>query len=187
MKETITTLGKLLGKNHDQHRDAVHIAVMPVVAGEPIRPGERLRIKFGTDDVVLCGEYNDDYVGRADPFIEAYEIKTGEKFWMWLRPGTITGLRHEWTHRTIDAEKKPLSDSETWLREFAEKWNFNYNAMIEAAQEKGSYITARGRDLHSANELDEGDEELFWYHISKLTGKKFNTEHKKGFCWSCTC
>lgn len=73
--DTIETLGKLIPESRSPRRDAVHIAVMPVVAGEELRPGDKLRIQFGTADVVMCGEYNDDYVGRADPFLELAELK----------------------------------------------------------------------------------------------------------------
>ena len=185
--ETVSFLGKLLPENHEQHRDAVHIAVMSVVAGEELRPGEKIRLMFGTTDVVLSGEYNDDYIGRADPFLEGWKIEKGQKFWMWLRPGSINGLRHEWTHPTIDGEQKPVSESELWLRQFADKWNFGYNEMIAGALEDDGYVTARGIDLHSASELDIGDEELFWQHIETLTGKQLDEDHKRTFNWSCSC
>lgn len=188
VKETLDTLGKVLPQNHTQGRDAVHIAVMPVVAGEEgLRPGEKLRIKFGTDDVVVSGDYNEnDYLGIVDPFIQSYGLKKGEKFWMWLRPGTITGLRHEWTHAKIDAPKPQANDSELWLRNFADEWNFDYDEMVKNAQYDDGYITARGRDLHGRSELG-GDETLFWYHMEKLTGKKFGDDHRENFGWSCSC
>lgn len=186
--ETINTLGKFLPDDHDQHRDAVHIAVMPVVAGEELQPGEKVRIKFGTTDVAMSAEYNDDYVGLVDPFLKCqWEVKVGQKFWLWLRPGTITGLRHEWTHPVLDKKQEPVSESETWLRQFADKWNFDYNEMLISAVEVGGYITARGKDLHSAGELDPGDEDLFWQHIQTLTKKELDDKHKQKFCWSCTC
>ena len=185
--ETIQTLGQFLPEHHNQSRDAIHIAVMPVEAGEDLKPGQKLRLRYGTNSVVLSGSYNDDYIGRADPFIDDWRIKKGQKFWMWLRPGTITGLRHEWVHPTIDCEQKPLGPSELWLREFAEKWNFDYGEMITEALEKDGYIVARGRDLHDAGELDPGEEDLFWQHIEIITGEKVSEGHKKNFGWSCSC
>lgn len=183
--DTIQTLGKILPKNHIQGRDAVHIAVMPVIAGEDLRPGMKLKLKFGTTNVVIEADYG-EFIGRADPFIEHYEIKTGCCFWMWLNPGSISGLRHEWEHPTIDKKPKKLSVAEIWLHQFAEKWNFDYDEMIREAK-NGGYALARGRDLHSSKELDVGDEELFWKHIEEVTGQTYSLNHKKDFQWSCSC
>lgn len=189
--ETVKTLGEFLPEFHNQSRDAVHIAVVPVTAGEDLRPGEKLRVTFdsllSSEYVVMNGDYNEDYIGRADPFIEGWQIKKGAKFWMWLRPGTITGLKHVWTHPTLDGKREPVSKSELWLRQFADKWNFDYHNMIENSLKKTGSITARGKDLHSATGLDPGDEDLFWQHIEALTNRKLSTKHKEEFCWSCTC
>lgn len=186
--ETLDSLGKILPTGHQQSRDAVHIAVMPVVAGDDLCLGQRLRLAFGTTSMVLSGDRNhDDYIGIVDPFLERGPRK-GQEFFMWLRPGTINSLRHEWRHPTIDAaNKKPISEAERWLRAFASKWNFDYDEMIAASQEEDGYVTARGIDLHSASELDYGDEDLFWQHIETLTGQEFNAERKSSFMWSCSC
>ena len=190
--EVINTLGKLLPENHEQHRDAVHIAVMPVVAGEDLRPGEKIRLMFGTTDVALSGEYNDDYIGIVDPFLAGIGSQEcrAKSFWDVLpeTSGTITGLRHEWTHPIVDGKQKAISESELWLRQFADKWNFDYDEMVAGALSKEfGYVAARGIDLHSAGELAPGDEILFWQHIETLTGKKLDEGHKKAFCWSCSC
>ena len=89
--ETIENIGKILPADHQQERDAVHIALMPVVAGQDLCAGQKLRLMWGTN-VVMDGSYNDDYVGIADPFIGLddpldlrlhAQIKKGQFFLLW--------------------------------------------------------------------------------------------------------
>jgi len=129
----------------------------------------------------------EDSIGIADPFLKMGDIKKSDKFWMFLHPGTITSLRHEWIHPEIDKEQKFSSESEQWLMEFASKWNMRYDEMLAGAQEEGGYTVARDLDLHSAGELDPGDEQLFWHHAEIVLGQKFSDEHKREFQWSCSC
>ena len=76
----------------DARRDAVHVAVAPVVAVELLLPGEHI------------GLYEDGragsaakHIGVVDPF-RRQEVQPGERFWLFLYPGTVTSLRHVWTH-----------------------------------------------------------------------------------------
>lgn len=76
----------------DSRRDAIHVAVAPVIAGHSLPPGYHVGVMsdgcFGDVDVK---------VGIVDPFRETW-VSPGERFWLLLYPGTITGLRHVWTH-----------------------------------------------------------------------------------------
>ena len=68
-----------------QGRDAVHVAVIAMVAGRELQPGERLKS------------------GIVDPFLTA-PVKPGEWYWLCLTPGTTTSLRHVWAHPGFDDE-----------------------------------------------------------------------------------
>src|SRR5712664_3831229 len=74
-----------------------------------------------------------------DPFLgcdmDSAMVKKGDLVWCFLKPGTITGLRHEWTHPGIDNQRPPKNEAEKWLRSFADKWNFDYDSMIGVASQ----------------------------------------------------
>jgi hypothetical protein len=183
---TEVKLGQII--TGDSHRDAIHIAIAPVIAGEDIYPGSEVGLKYGTKDVVVVKDsvYGLKPVGIVDPFLKHY-VKKGEKCYVCLFPNTVTGLRHEWTHPAFDEKQKPTNESELWLREFADKWSMQYETLLVEAKTKDGYATALGIDLHSSTELDPGDEKLFWYHMEQIHGKKFDEKHRENFWWSCSC
>ena len=185
--EPIKSIGKKL--NGNEHRDAIHVAIMPVMAAEQLQAGDWVSFVYGTTNQVKhCNPaYDLTPIGVVDPFFtEHYRIEKGTWVWLFLTPGTITGLRHEWTHPEIDNQQPAKDEHERWLREFADRWRFVYDDMIESASSTDGYITAQGIDLHSAEELGE-DHNLFWQHLEAMTGSKFDTEHRGKFQWSCTC
>jgi hypothetical protein len=84
----------------DAKRDAIHVAVLPMVATNNLVPGQRLRN------------------GIVDPFRTDPVILPGERFWLFLYPGTVTGLRHVWTHPAFADEPelptKSRSEADVW-------------------------------------------------------------------------
>lgn len=188
--DPIKSIGQLL-KGHEQ-KDAVHMAIVPVIAGEYIAPGSKVALVIDTTDQVEnaeCAVRTVKPIGVLDPFLEQGANK-GDRCWLFLYPGTVTGMRHEWRHpafKDTTQEQADKSESVAWLRDFADKWNFDYDDMIENAQQHEGYIVAGGIDLHSRGELDAGDEENFWYHIEVLTGFKATPDHRESFGWSCSC
>lgn len=85
----------------DARRDAVHIAVAPVVAAEELAPGRRVGLR--EDGLASGGE---EPIGVVDPFREA-PVLPGQLFWLFLFPGTITSLRHVWTHPAFRVKLPP--------------------------------------------------------------------------------
>ncbi len=183
-EETVTRIGKKL--EGIAERDAIHIAVYPVtVATERLSPGQSVIIQDGK--AYPCAK--ERRMAIIDPFINGFVLQ-GERCFVFMLPGSITGLRHDWTHPDIETAHID-EDHETWLRDFAERYAFDYDDLIYQAQViSGSswdhYITAHGRDLHGSNYLGE-DHELFWHHLEGLTGKRFESEHRENFGWSCSC
>lgn len=97
----ITDALAYIGTIHDQKhgRDAVHIAVLQVTAGErALTPGcpiaiDENRIAFNADD-------NNPALGIADPFCKDV-IMPGQMFYLWIYPNQIKSLRHVWEHPAI--------------------------------------------------------------------------------------
>ncbi len=96
MSDTLEKLGTIL--DDDTRRDAVHIAVAPVIAGERLLPGQRIGIVEG----VAYRDVRVD-VGIVDPFLRK-PIGEGQRFYIWLYPQTITSLRHVWSHPDFPEE-----------------------------------------------------------------------------------
>lgn len=196
--DPIKTIGKLL--NGPEERDCIHIAIMAAQATEDLRPGDEVGLAYGTTNQIrsMDSVYDLPAIGIVDPFyglkkmvgdkwVKRWQVEKGQWCWVFLFPGSITGLRHNWTHPAIDNVQAPKNESEEWLRRFADKWNFDYSEMVYESQTEEGYVVARGIDLHSRDELAPGDEDLFWKHMEALTGKKFGEEHRLEFGWSCSC
>jgi hypothetical protein len=79
-------------------RDAVHVAVAPVVAVSCLKPGDHVglqELELATADA--------RHIGVVDPF-RRDPVKPGERFWLFLYPGSVTTLRHVWTHPGMSDE-----------------------------------------------------------------------------------
>jgi len=78
----------------DARRDAVHIAVAPVVAAEAMPPGMHVTLD-GEGHAIDPGLGKS--IGIVDPFRKEW-VDVGETFWLFLYPNTVTHIRHAWNH-----------------------------------------------------------------------------------------
>lgn len=96
-------IGKIITTN--EKRDAIHIAVAPVVAAHDLLPGQHIGFdrhgKATADPEDLVG----DHIGIVDPFLDE-PVLTDEKFWIFLYPNTVMGLRHDWVHPSFPSREK---------------------------------------------------------------------------------
>lgn len=92
--DTLSLLGKII--TGPAVRDAVHVAVAPVTARHRILPGQRVKVENGLASLTTTPGH-----GIADPFLRE-PVEAGQKFFVWLYPGTVTSLVHHWTHPAFD-------------------------------------------------------------------------------------
>lgn len=159
-------------------RDAIHVAVIPVEAGERLLVGQHVRIvdgrAWGTPAVSA------DAVGIVDPFLRRQDVARGVSFYLLLYPGTITSLRHEWSHPMFKLARD-MSKSERWLRDFARENRASYEDMIKGA--------ASGDGAHFGD--DDGPEEArtatFWSHVEVVTGRIYDDNHRQNTMFTCAC
>jgi hypothetical protein len=183
--DALETLGTIIGPN--EKRDAIHLAVIPVIAKEHLKPGQ---------DVGIDGT-SENPIGIVDPFIRLNPhgwgyIHAGERFWLVIYPRKINSLRHVWTHPDIPDDeasnfqrKTEIEKSKEWVTNFVNMTavSMGYEEFMEAAHsylENGDRIN-QGSDLEGYIVPDE-----FWYHYEVITGKKVN-EASKGSFFTCSC
>lgn len=100
--DALETLGSIIGP--DEKRDAIHIAVEPVIAGHHLAPGADVgRMPDGTYSTAA-----DHLVGIVDPFIQG-RVNKGERFWLLIYPRQIKSLRHVWSHPDFDDEPEAVA------------------------------------------------------------------------------
>ncbi len=190
-------IGKLV--TSPQARDAIHVAVAPVKATEMLWPGQPVRLVPGYEDQAQAAIRGVDAIGIVDPFLTE-GVFPGQCFWMFLLPGTITSLRHDWTHpafaeasaATATAAAAPTSakeESEAWLRAFVARSDCpDYETVVAAACAMAHdphewdryYLHFSGMDAHG-NIPPE-----FWDHMEVVTGRKFLPEGRPEY-FSCSC
>lgn len=98
----IPNVGSLCHEN--AKRDCIHMALAPVVAGQVLLPGQRVVLDKNHEAVFDTA----GTIGIVDPFLQE-PVKQGDRFWLFLYPGTITGLRHVFTHPAF-AVKVPTKE-----------------------------------------------------------------------------
>lgn len=92
-------LGQLI-ENGERRRDAIHIAVAPVTATVRLQPGDHVGlIEEGNKELAGPCEQT---IGIVDPFLQT-AVEPGERFWLFLYPNTVTGMRHVWSHPAFTA------------------------------------------------------------------------------------
>ncbi len=104
MDDTIKKLGTI--RSQDEGRDAIHIAVFTVQAkSDGYRVPGHPCDKNGHHSPIGAAET----IGVIDPFLPPSTfVRAGEWFYVYLKPASITGLRHVWSHPAFAEEETPV-------------------------------------------------------------------------------
>ena len=169
-------LGQLID-NPAQQRDAIHIAVAPVVAAQKLKPGQE--VGFLGYDTIHVGE-SDNPIGVVDPFLKRDVLPT-QRFFVFLFPNTVTSMRHEWTHPAFVP-----TESERWLREFAIDLELTYDELMQATKDylENGKIYCLGIDTPDRVWYDRTE---FWYHYEKVTNSELHEDRKEDMFFRCAC
>lgn len=172
----------------EQNRDAIHIAIAPVIAAHTLIAGRHV----GLDENGHASEHTGSQIGVIDPFLKV-TIEKGQQCWLFLYPCTITALRHEWTHPSfqdsVSIVRAVGSASEKWLREFAESVDADYDEMMEIAGThcEGSMSTYGEYLIEGGKWEGQSTPPEFWTHFSAVTGKAPKTDYGLPGIFSCSC
>lgn len=177
--DALETLGNIIESGG---RDAIHLAVEPVMAAENLYPGQH--VGLGKDGATTNGVKK---LGIVDPFILGM-IPKGKMFWLIVYPRTITSLRHVWEHPDFIEEKpdEQIADygkSITWINSFADRIRQHPKSLMEAAErwiEQNDYTY----DNSESYKDSYGEFPEFWKHYEIVTGKK--PKEAESF-FTCSC
>lgn len=175
------TLGKLAPEN--ACRDAIHIAIAPVIASERLRPGEPIGFIDATNTENVAS--SDAPIGLVDPFLMK-PVRPGERFYMLLFPQTITSLRHEWIHPAFDPVPfAHAADSKKKIQEIADAIGISYDEIMRGAHDWVShedYLVQQ--DSQGWRDQFPGYQDEFWQNYEIVTATKVEN---KGQFFSCSC
>ena len=211
--DALETLGTLIDEH--QGRDAIHLAVEPVVAGEQLFAGAHVGIleiegqltAFHANPLGKHG-VKIKHVGVVDPFLET-AVEEGQRFWLVVYPRVITSLRHVWTHPDFPNLAQDLGPTEgqkaaskAWIEAYAEELSeeagsdddysygspVSYDDLMTHAETWCHDNKWGGDHLSKGGTLEGvGTKPEFWDHFKVLTGKEpIGTEKKPNF-FSCSC
>jgi hypothetical protein len=172
----------------DANRDAIHIAIAPVVADEKLSPGQDIGfVDYGNPEKV---GHSISPVGIVDPFLK-HMVFPGQRFFMFLYPNTVTSLRHHWTHPAFSEAPKPVidqrvEDAKAWLTEFAKELNMErWDDLVDVVKDcmsTGDYFRL-GFDTPDRVYSDRRE---FWRNYEIVTGERVDdTDDTLPF--SCSC
>lgn len=195
--DALETLGTIIDSRAG--RDAIHLAVEPVKAGESLQAGQHVGIVNGVAIGAKSGarDWAIKKLGIVDPFLTK-PVEAGQMFWLVVYPRQIASLRHVWTHQDFpDEQKTPLvaqrravdPEDELILRQGAAAKGINYGDFMAAINE---YISDResgdsdnticfGEDLNY-DDLPTG----FWDAYGRVTGKNIPESYRDVY-FRCAC
>lgn len=172
-------LGSIIEPGREAHKDATHIAVAPVIAHFILRPGEHVGV---TQDGLTT---YDNPVGVIDPFLR-HSVEEGERCWLYLYPGSITALRHEWSHPAFAAQH--ADDAKAAARAWMQAWcdeNLKYGQNHDTLTVEDAIHFGREMTVWSFEDARDNIDNTWWDNWEILTGE--TAGEKRDDYFSCSC
>lgn len=177
----------------EQSKDAIHMAIAPVVASHRLYPGQP--IALGNEGFAYGPPAAP--IGIVDPFL-VKPVQEGQKFWMFLNPGSITSLRHDWTHPAFAVEElksepvsaglKDKAESTKWMTEWAVRhMGYDYYGDDGSAEPEVAFDRAieagHNTNIGPYESARDYIDDEWWNHWEIITGQKGS----RGEYFSCSC
>jgi len=192
--------GKLIDDASKVKRDAVHVAVVPVVAAHNLLPGSHVGLTQGSNDKVSL--ISEPSIGIIDPYL-TQNVLRGQWCWLFLYPNTVTGMRHHWSHPAFDDDSEPqatldsenivdktqvILQSEKYLREFSLDAHLDYESVIDIVTDciKNNNTYVEHNSEYARDAYYNCDQAEFWKHVQNVTGLKI-PDREYLISFSCSC
>lgn len=198
--DAVETMGKILPDEIPVGtRDAVHVAVLAATAGETLWAMGDVSYENG----IACTEGK--HIGIVDPFLDG-KVKRGQKFWLFLYPRTITGLKHVWEHPDVAGVqqeyfptpvKKARSEADVtaardeaveYLHQWAGNHGVEYTSMMrkikECINDEGELDDYINLGTGSSKEIDDPEE--FWTNVGLVLNVDIKDKTQITY-FSCSC
>jgi hypothetical protein len=175
----------------EAERDAVHVAVVPVTAGIPLDPGTPVGIMA---DLAwpAPGTKNVESIGVVDPFLKA-PVKKGERFYLFLYPGSAIGLRHVYRHPVLDAALIRQETMEAlnapaveYMRKCAKLIDMTYSDLTEALSKYVDYGETTDVNMDQSNNSMDIEWPKLWAAWGVVTGSAMPKDPKEE-PFNCKC
>jgi len=180
-------------------KDAIHIAIAQVSAGEKLKAGDHVGFKDNKEGIV----YKDGQpIGIVDPYLKE-EINKDRLFYLFLYPNTVTSLTHQWEHPAFDRSPERIAEADKWLREqlcdyyddgdaltadVVEGTEWNYPRILKEFKEGDVGFYAYGTDFSEKyNYNSDGFRKKFWDNLEIVTGKTATPAQRDQDYFSCSC
>jgi len=182
-------IGKIITEK--QARDAIHVPVMPVTLppNEYWSPGQW--VSFLNGKLVKT---KTDAIGIIDPFLKENWLREGTQVWIFLFPGSITSLRHDWSHPVVEEALKTSThkESEAWVRGFL-KDKFMYGEHLDGKPDYEGYNEViyedfieqvrRGEPFVFNSDYHGEEDALLRFHLENILGERLG----KDVYFGCSC
>lgn len=123
---------KSLGREPDRlgDKDAVHVAIVSMIASRPIQPGGRVRI--ANDGTAEPGD-DSDGIGVADPW--GGRIHRGKKFWVLMDIDSVSAVEHTWSCGIQFKTENVVVKQNRYLEEIAREIGVSYDELMKACDD----------------------------------------------------